>query len=918
MAVGRKGELLARIGGSWQGPGYLAGRAITYALQGYDPILLDLEQAIVRSVRAGGGVRSSAQIAVINALLKGLEFGEHHRADRLEGRDIELDEVLTWSTARQLFRGVIRTVDVQPERVVLEAVDHSRRRSQKLGALVDSATWPSARPGDVGQAIPLPIGSPVDVFCPVVDEPKLTTLAQDIAVDDDLSAGIILGELPEGWPSSGTVVIDDEELSYTAVDETGDMPVLTGITRGANSTDEQEHRRGVPVYVADELKVAFDASGRASSLAQIRAVGRDGRRYALTRTGVVSTENSTRIVTFSRPPLFLEPSGPKQLYAVPLTDASSTVDSPENALTGENTFSEAAFAEIEANASKKDLIGRRVDPLPALGKLEAAVVRVTHSGNQGESGDDNFSRIGAAEVWAGGVQVGSLSANDSILAGLRAIQGGTRRQPVEIPVSQDAVTQGSFQTYMTALNRDEDVPGFNEAPSWLGSGQVNTIDGDLNNFGVMLYQASVGTNKGRTRYSCGASGIPSNVDTASSLDLVRLIVKHGGNGEAGGGDGTLGLVIEYTSVTRASGSDVPRSSPANFFVDWTSTGLTVADLPSIVFFLDAQSGSFERPYFVIYEVFLQIAYTPPMGEPIQQDTGSVENHILVPATIIPDIASIPGLDFQIRGDEANAFQVYSLDLALLYTPLEPQVVDRFVADIEGDISGTPAEVIDELWRTEAGNAAATISAADVSAAASALTAAGFTASNFRGVVRHEELWEVIQAIARESRLRVYLDLGVLRISYIPDLSAVVAGTKLLTEHDALGDVEEQGAISEEQVLNKLTLLYDRTDLEGARKTVVEEDAASQTAYGIREEEVEARFVAHATPAAALASSLVERRARPFAQLSMQVLPTDSMLAVALLDVLWLKVFELESTKWEVEEIRENPDGTRTLTGILLA
>lgn len=916
MAAGRRDEVIARIGGSWAGPGYLAGRAITYDSQGYDPILLELREAIVRTVRPG--VRSSAAIAVVNELLKGYEVGEHHRLDRLEGRDLDLDAILTWSSVRELFRGVIRAVDVEPGRVVIEAADHSRRRSKKLGALVDIDTWPSARPSDVGQPIPLPINSPVDVFCPVVEEPKFTTLAQDIASDDTLADGVILGELPEGWPSSGTVVIDDEELTYTAVDETGDSPVLTGITRAANSTTAQEHRRGVPVYVADELKVAFDASGRSSSLTRIRAVGRDGRRYSLTRSGTVATENSTRIVTFTRPPLYLAPSGPKSLYAVPLTDNSSTVDEPQNALTGENTFTEAAFATIEDSSSAKDLIGRRVAPLPSLGQLEAAVVRVTHSGNQGESGDDNFSRIGAAEVWAGGQLVGSLSANDSILAGLRAIQGGTRRQPVQIPVEQDAVTQGSEQLYMTALNRDEDVPGFNELPTWLGADEANTIDGDLNNFGTLKYQPSVGTNKGRTRYACAASGVPGYIDTASTLDKVRLIVKHGGNGENPANGGTLGLIIEYLSITRSSGSDVPRTTPANYFIDYSPAGLTVADLADMVFFLDAQTGAFETSaYFTIYEVFLQIDFTPPMGEAIQVDTGNVENHILVPASIIPGIASVPGLDFQIRGDESNAFRVYSLDLALLYTPLEPQVVDRFVADIAGALTGTPAEVIDELWTTDAGNAASTISASDVSAAVSALTTAGFTAANFRGAIRHEELWEVIQAIARESRLRVYLDLGVLRMAYIPDLSAVADGTKLLTDHDALGEPDERGAVSEEQVLNKLTLLYDRTDLEGARKTEVEEDASSQTAYGVREEELEARFLAHATPAAALTSSLVERRARPFAQMSMTVLPTDSLIAVALLDVLKVAMPALSSTQWEIEEIRENPDGTRTLTGILL-
>lgn len=911
-------EILARIADSWPGPSYLAGRPLTYDSKGYDPLLLEVATAIVRTVRPG--VRSSAQISLINAVIAGLEVGEHHRASRLEGLDLEIDAALTWATARALFRGVIREVDVSANRVLIEAVDHSRRRSKKLGKLVDIATWPNARASDVGQPIPIPINSPVDVVCPVVEEPRLTSLEQDVAIDDTLSAGLIVGELPEGWPSSGTVIVDDEKITYTGIDETGDQPILTGITRGASGTEEQEHRRGVPVYQTGALKVAIDASGRDSSLSQIRAIGRDGRRYPLTQSATVTTENGVRVAEFSQAPLFNEPSGPKQLYAVPLTDASSTVDEPQNALTGENTFTEASFATIEASSSKKDLIGRRVDPLPNLGRLEAAVVRVTHSGNQGESGDDNFSRVGSAEVWAGGVQVGSLSANDSILAGLRAIQGGSRRQPVEIAVEQDAVTQSSAQLTMSALNRDEDVPGFNELPTWVGADQNKSLDGDFNTFGIMQNQPAVGNNKGRTRYQINSAGIPGSINQASSLDKVRLIVKHGGNGEDPSNGTTLGLSVEYLSVTRASGSDGPRSAPANFFIDYNPSGLTVADLTDMVFFLDAQTGAFQTSaVFAIYQIFVQIDFTPPTGEVIQQDTGNVENHILVPASVIPDIASVVGKDIQIRGDESNAFRVYSLDIALLYTPLEPQVVERFVLDIQGAITGTPAEVIDELYRVEAGNDASTISASDVTAAIAALTAAGFTAANFRGTILHEELWAVVQAIAAESRLRAYQDLGILRMAYLKDLADVSAGLLRLTDHDALEppDLDEEGAVSEDEVLNKLTLLYDKTDLEGPRKTKVEENAGSQTAYGVREEEFEARFVSGDTAATALAESLVERRARPFSQLAMKVGPRDSMISIELLAVLSVAVGWLSSAKWEIEEIQELGDGTRLLIGRIL-
>lgn len=114
--------------------------------------------------------------------------------------------------------------------------------------IIDLDTWPDAWE-DVGKIEPMIVGSEVLVPALRVDWGARTTLADSI--DATQTTGIELS-IYERFPTSGSIYIDSEEISFTG----RSSGVLSGVTRAANSTVATSHATGATVW---EKKSQYDS-----------------------------------------------------------------------------------------------------------------------------------------------------------------------------------------------------------------------------------------------------------------------------------------------------------------------------------------------------------------------------------------------------------------------------------------------------------------------------------------------------------------------------------------------------------------------------------------------------------------------------------------------------------------------------------
>lgn len=84
-----------------------------------------------------------------------------------------------------------------------------------------------------------------------VNLPGMAIELHEAIDDDDTTITTAWGDTPstDGLPSSGTILIDDEEITYTGKTAT----TLTGCTRGANGSDAAEHTAGGKVYLMFDI-----------------------------------------------------------------------------------------------------------------------------------------------------------------------------------------------------------------------------------------------------------------------------------------------------------------------------------------------------------------------------------------------------------------------------------------------------------------------------------------------------------------------------------------------------------------------------------------------------------------------------------------------------------------------------------------
>lgn len=194
------------------------------------------------------------------------------------------------SDADTLFRGEISgPIQIGGGSIRFDAVSWARRHNRIVGEPLSLDDYSGADPDDIGKVKPIAYGSISQAPCLAIDAGSLSTLTDNIDAED---ATIPLTDA-SAFPSSGTVQIDQEQITYTGVSGNS----LTGCTRGASGTSAGGHALGA---ICAEIQTQYDYLALDHPAKQLGPVYVDGVRQHGTSTtlnGAISDSVTTITVT---------------------------------------------------------------------------------------------------------------------------------------------------------------------------------------------------------------------------------------------------------------------------------------------------------------------------------------------------------------------------------------------------------------------------------------------------------------------------------------------------------------------------------------------------------------------------------------------------------------------------------------------
>lgn len=271
---------------------YWSDHVITVGGQAYEPRIVEWGSlgAITDRI-SGGGVVNKTRLTTsqlpsdISSLVK---------MDSVIRIYLFIDgEGLTASDREQVFAGVISDpILITLEKATFSVSGIEAQKNAMVGELLTADEYAGADPDAIGKMKPIVYGSVSGHVCQPVDVGGIST-AVDYVVSMDTSIELTNAAF---FPSSGTVRMDREEITYTG--KTGNT--LTGCTRGANSTPATGHDIGTQVI---EIQAEYEYLVADHPVQSIGDVYIDGVRIVSGFTKVLS-EGGAAFLRFDARPYF--------------------------------------------------------------------------------------------------------------------------------------------------------------------------------------------------------------------------------------------------------------------------------------------------------------------------------------------------------------------------------------------------------------------------------------------------------------------------------------------------------------------------------------------------------------------------------------------------------------------------------------
>jgi len=907
---------LIKIASPWSGPRRLAGRPLVHGGEGYDDILGELSGEIVRTTAPG--TRSSLAFPVINRTILGKLISQHVLDDPIEGKGVELVEVDHDSGVETvLFRGVVRKRDYSEQGVIVEAVEESISRSRRIGAYpVQEFLFPRARKDDIGSFIPVPIGLVEDAILPQVEWNQFTRLAETISrVDAQLMV-----EDAEGLPASGTLRIDDELVTYTLLDEANRL--VQGVQRGQGGTKATGHVSGSVVVVVGDFVIAVDSSNRPSVVTEAYAVGDDDLRFPIDLP-VMESRLNARVAVWPETPLFRQPLGQPDAIRVDIDSNNGTAPelNPQFAFGLMPLFTLRDYAALLFNGPT-DLSGKRVEPAINRGNVARVLLEVLHSGTKtaGVSGFDSI--LGDVDVLLNGTSVGALVEDDVIDdlflendGRVEVFEGQADGQATGPQVVSDERREfGSVQLSNIASATFTNIENTGD--------EAFLLDGDDDTFA--LFDRSFSGPKTNELNFIDIQ-LPPSVPTDAALTRFRFNFLHGGapNESFPGSGGTatievregIALISAQTAfpvsdalTLRQLDSDTDASLAS--WLDNSGQGRTLAELQGLRCIITL----FDRGVWQVRGAWVELDYE---YDAVPEKHNPITNQFDISA-VIGDWQDFEGATVSLIPDLVNTtLRVYRVSFQVVYEPVEIKVADKVLLTVQGDIAGTPAEIIQELWTDpELGNNdLSTLDVASVAAASARQSAEGYTADAVAGLIRTRELFAFILDFAGETRLRAFVDDGQLRLSYVEDKGVIGPAGVTVTKDDITEEPRFDGVDIERELVNVVTARYDRTDWKDFRRTKQRTEGASVSSFGEFESTNDFNFLKTEAAVDRTVDLLFERFSTPFDRVTLTLRRDFGRLS--LLDFIRISLGWVDHALFEIETITEAFSDTFSVQGRVL-
>jgi hypothetical protein len=242
----------------------------------------------------GRGVLGTIEIADFSVVIANSEssrFSDNFTtADPPENVTVELYQWfdgLLYSEKELIFKGVVRgqpEYDLYDCRLVIKGIWEKYNKIIGEDLIISADDFPAADPDDIGKMQNIGYGTLTDVPCRCIESGSVDNLAADITA---AATSIELSDASE-MSSSGTIGIDEEEITYTGKSTN----TLTGCTREANGTEAVTHAEGAAVWQVETRYVYQICGHPVKSIGNIYVDGFRVTSIATTYTGQSGNELS--------------------------------------------------------------------------------------------------------------------------------------------------------------------------------------------------------------------------------------------------------------------------------------------------------------------------------------------------------------------------------------------------------------------------------------------------------------------------------------------------------------------------------------------------------------------------------------------------------------------------------------------------
>ena len=279
---------------------YFSDRNFKFNGHDYEAYLLDIPETLHSINQNGGYLNISASLAFRNIAFRSYaKLIDFFIANPITRREMDLfvlyldnGQIPGADVSTKLHRlgfGEIGDIASETFTVALSSLLHLIDR-KKLFMQINRTNWPNAAPDAIGKYENLIVGSLRGIPCHPVIVGAVSTLYQDMSA---IASEIYLSDVdyPVAFPSSGTVQIGLEQITYTGKDSVNKK--LTGCTRGLLA---RVYKRGEPVW---EIKSSYKYLAAGQSMKSISDVYIAGVRVAPGDRTVNLNDGGKSTITFT-------------------------------------------------------------------------------------------------------------------------------------------------------------------------------------------------------------------------------------------------------------------------------------------------------------------------------------------------------------------------------------------------------------------------------------------------------------------------------------------------------------------------------------------------------------------------------------------------------------------------------------------